>query len=129
MLITSIPQYIQGLTNAKVDLTNTNDTVLYTAPSDSDFNASVVNSLLVSNDSGSADTITVTLISGSDTFSVYKLEEVGALSTKELLTNDLIMQGGEVLKVQAATGARLHVIASIQELTKTRITTSALANI
>ena len=96
MLITSIPQYIQGLTNAKVDLTNTNDTVLYTAPSDSDFNASVVNSLLVSNDSGSADTITVTLISGSDTFSVYKLEEVGALSTKELLTNDLIMQGGEV---------------------------------
>ena len=129
MLITSIPQYIQGLTNAKVDLTNTNDTVLYTAPSDSDFNASVVNSLLVSNDSGSADTITVTLISGSDTFSVYKLEEVGALSTKELLTNDLIMQGGEVLKVQAATGARLHVIASIQELTKTRITTSALASI
>ena len=129
MLITSIPQYIQGLTNAKVDLTNTNDTVLYTAPSDSDFNASVVSSLLVSNDSGSADTITVTLISGSDTFSVYKLEEVGALSTKELLTNDLIMQGGEVLKVQAATGARLHVIASIQELTKTRITTSALTNI
>ena len=129
MLITSIPQYIQGLTNAKVDLTNTNDTVLYTAPSDSDFNASVINSLLVSNDSGSADTITVTLISGSDTFSVYKLEEVGALSTKELLTNDLIMQGGEVLKVQAATGARLHVIASIQELNKTRITTSALSNI
>ena len=129
MLITSIPQYIQGLTNAKVDLTNTNDTVLYTAPSDSDFNASVINSLLVSNDSGSADTITVTLISGSDTFSVYKLEEVGALSTKELLTNDLIMQGGEVLKVQAATGASLHVIASIQELNKTRITTSALTNI
>ena len=129
MLITSIPQYIQGLTNAKVDLTNTNDTVLYTAPSDSDFNASVVNSVLVSNDSGSADTITVTLISGSDTFSVYKLEEVGALSTKELLTNDLIMQGGEVLKVQAATGARLHVVASIQEISKTRITTSALANI
>ena len=129
MLITSIPQYIQGLTNAKVDLTNTNDTVLYTAPSDSDFNASVVNSLLVSNDSGSADTITVTLISCSDTFSVYKLEEVGALSTKELLSKDLIMQSGEVLKVQAATGARLHVIASIQELTKTRITTSALANI
>ena len=129
MLITSIPQYIQGLTNAKVDLTNTNDTVLYTAPSDSDFNASVVSSLLVSNDSGSADTITVTLISGSDTFSVYKLEEVGALSTKELLSKELVMQGGEVLKVQAATGARLHVIASIQELNKTRITTSALTNI
>jgi len=130
MLVTSIPQYIQGLTNAKVDLTNTNNTTLYTAPSDSDFNASVINSLLVSNDSGSADTITVTITdSDSAVFSVYKLEEVGALSTKELLLKDLIMQGGEVLKVQAATGARLHVIASIQELTKTRITTSALANI
>ena len=129
MLITSIPQYIQGLTNAKVDLTNTNDTVLYTAPSDSDFNASVVSSLLVSNDSGSADTITVTLISGSDTFSVYKLEEVGALSTKELLSKELVMQGGEVLKVQAATGARLHLIAKKKKKNKTRITTSALANI
>ena len=126
MLITSIPQYIQGLTNAKVDLTNTNDTVLYTAPSDSDFNASVINSLLVSNDSGSADTITVTLVSGSDTFSLFKLEEVGALSTKELLLKDLILQSGEILKVQAATGARLHVVASVQEITKTRIPQSAL---
>ena len=129
MLITSIPQYIQGLTNAKLDLTNTNNTVLYTTPSDADFNASIVSSILVSNDSGSADTITVTLISGSDTFSVFKLEEVGAVSTKELLLKDLILQGGEILKVQAATGGRLHVVASIQELSKTRVTTSALAQI
>ena len=129
MLVTSIPQYVQGITNAKVDLTNTNDTVLYTAPSDADFNASIVNSILVSNDSGSADTITVTLVSGSDTFSLFKLEEVGALSSKELLLKDLILQSGEIIKVQAATGARLHVVASIQEITKQRITTSALANI
>ena len=129
MLITSIPQYIQGLTNAKLDLTNTYNTVLYTAPSDADFNASVVGSIVVSNDSGSADTITVTLVSGSDIFSVFKLEEVGAVSTKELLLKDLILQGGEILKVQAATGGRLHVVASIQELSKTRVTTSALAQI
>ena len=129
MLITSIPQYIQGLTNAKLDLTTTDVTVLYTAPSDADFNASVISSILVSNDSGSADTITVTLISGSDTFSVFKLEEVGAVSTKELLLKDLILQGGEILKVQAATGGRLHVVASVQELSKTRVTTSALAQI
>ena len=129
MLITSIPQYIQGLTNAKLDLTNTDNTVLYTAPSDADFNASIVGSIVVSNHSGSADTITVTLISGSDTFSVFKLEEVGAVSTKELLLKDLILQGGEILKVQAATGGRLHVVASVQELSKTRVTTSALAQI
>jgi|TARA_R110002020_G_scaffold73728_4_gene189129 hypothetical protein len=129
MLITSIPQYIQGITNAKIDLTDTDNEILYTAPSGADFNASVINSILVSNDSGSADTITVTLVSGSDTFSVFKLEEVGAVSTKELLSKDLILQSGEIIKVQAATGARLHVIASIQEISKTRITTSALANI
>jgi len=129
MLITSIPQYIQGITNAKIDLTDTDNEVLYTAPSGADFNASVINSILVSNDSGSADTITVTLVSGSDIFSLFKLEEVGAVSSKELLLKDLILQSGEIIKVQAATGARLHVVASIQEISKTRITTSALANI
>ena len=129
MLITSIPQYVQGITNAKIDLTDTDNEILYTAPSGADFNASIVNSILVSNDSGSADTITVTLVSGSDTFSLFKLEEVGAVSTKELLLKDLILQSGEIIKVQAATGARLHVVASIQEITKQRITTSALANI
>ena len=129
MLITSIPQYIQGITNAKIDLTDTDNEVLYTAPSSADFNASVINSILVSNDSGSADTITVTLVSGSDIFSIFKLEEIGAVSTKELLLKDLILQSGEIIKVQAATGARLHVVASIQEISKTRITTSALANI
>ena len=129
MLITSIPQYIQGITNAKIDLTDTDNEVLYTAPSGADFNASIVNSILVSNDSGSADTVTVTLVSGSDTFSLFKLEEVGAVSTKELLLKDLVLQSGEIIKVQAATGARLHVVASIQEITKQRITTSAISGI
>ena len=129
MLITSIPQYIQGITNAKIDLTDTDNEVLYTAPSSADFNASVINSILVSNDSGSADTITVTLVSGSDIFSLFKLEEIGAVSTKELLLKDLILQSGEIIKVQAATGARLHVVASIQEITKQRITTSAISGI
>ena len=129
MLITSIPQYIQGITNAKIDLTDTDNEVLYTAPSVADFNASIVSSILVSNDSGSADTITVTLVSGSDIFSLFKLEEVGAVSSKELLLKDLILQSGEIIKVQAATGARLHVVASIQEISKTRITTSAVSGI
>ena len=129
MLITSIPQYIQGVTNAKVDLTTTDLTTLFTVPSDADFNAAVVNSILVSEDSGNADTITVTLVSGSDTFSLFKVKAVGANTTVELLTKDLILQSGEVLKVQAATANRLHVVASIQELSKTRVTTSALSRI
>jgi hypothetical protein len=129
MLITSIPQYIQGLTNAKVDLTSTDVTTLYTAPSGADFNASVVNSILVSEDSGNADTITVTVTNGSDVFSLFKVKAVGANGTVELLTQDLILQSGEILKVQAATANRLHVVASIQELSKTRVTTSAVTQI
>ena len=129
MFITSIPQYIQGVTNAKLDLTTTDLTTLFTVPSDADFNAAVVNSILVSEDSGNADTITVTLVSGSDTFSLFKVKAVGANTTVELLSKDLILQSGEILKVQAATANRLHVVASIQELSKTRVTTSAISRI
>ena len=129
MLISSIPQYIQGVTNAKVDLTTTDLTTLFTVPSDADFNAAVVNSILVAEDSGNADTITVQLVSGSDTFVLFNVKSVGANTTVELLTRDLILQSGEVLKVQAATANRLHVVASIQELSKTRVTTSAISRI
>ena len=129
MLITSIPQYIQGVTNAKVDLTGTSATTLFTVPSDADFNAAVVNSILVAEDSGNADTITVQLVNGSDTFVLFNVKAVGANTTVELLTRDLILQSGEVLKVQAATANRLHVVASIQELSKTRVTTSAITRI
>ena len=102
MLITSAPQYIQGLTNAKLDLTGTGVTTLYTSPSTVSF--SVVNSILVSEDSGNADTITLTLTNG----------------TVELLTRDLVLQTGEILKATAATGNRLHVVASIQEFLLSR---------
>jgi len=127
MLVTTIPQYIQNITNAKLDLTSTDNTTLYTAPSGADFNASVVSSILVSEDSGNADTITVTLVTGAGTvFSLFKVKAVAANTTIELLTNNLTLQGGEILKVQAATANRLHVVASIQEFAQNRNTTSGL---
>ena len=51
---------------------------------------------------------------------LFKVKAVGANTTIELLTKDLILQSGEVIKVQAATANRLHVVASVQELSKTR---------
>ena len=126
MLITSIPQYVQGLTNAKLDLTATSATVLYTAPSSSDFNASIINSILVSEDSGNADTITLTITNGSSVFSLFKVKAVAANTTIELLTKDLILQGGEILKATAATANRLHVVASIQEFALHRTPQSSL---
>jgi len=126
MLITSIPQYIQNITNAKADLTANTATTLYTAPSGADFNATVISSILVSEDSGNADTITVTITNGSTVFSLFKVKAVGANGTVELLTRDLVLQGGEILKVTAATANRLHVVASVQEFAQNRNTTSGI---
>jgi len=120
MLVNGIPQYLQNLTNAKVDLTTTNVTTLYTAPSSDTFNISVVTSILVSEDSGNADTLTVTLTNGSDVFSLFKTKSISANGTTELLTKDLVLQSGEILKVTAATANRLHVVASIQEFSQQR---------
>ena len=127
MLVVSIPQYVQGLTNAKVDLDSTDLTTLYTAPTTADFNASVINSILVSEDSGNADTITVTLTDASaSVFNLFKAKAVAANTTIELLTRDLIVQEGEILKIQAATANRLHVVASVQEFAIHRTPQSAL---
>jgi hypothetical protein len=76
-----------------------------------------VKSILVSEDSGNADTITVTLTDASAAvFSVFKVKAVSANATVELLTAPLVIEESEILKVTAATANRLHVIASLLEV-------------
>jgi len=100
--------------NAKVDLTSTNLTILYTVPSAT---TAIVKSILVSEDSNSADTITVTLVNSAGAiFSIFKEKAISAKVTSELLTAPLVMEESEVLKVQAATADRLHVVVSLLEL-------------
>ena len=104
-------------TNAKKDLTATSVTTLYTAPA---LTTAIVKSIRVSEDSGNADTITVTITdtaSSPAVFSLFKTKAVGANTTIELLTAPIIVQTGEILKVTAATANRLHVVASILEVT------------
>jgi hypothetical protein len=101
--------------NAKVDLTTTNATTLYTCPT---AKTAIVKSILVSEDSGNADTITVTLTdAASAVFSVFKVKAVGANTTVELLTAPMVVEESEILKVTAATANRLHVVASLLEVT------------
>ena len=100
--------------NAKVDLSSTSLTTLYTCPAST---TAIVKSILVSEDSGNADTITLTLTSGSDVFSLYKVKAVSANATVELLSAPLVVDASEILKVTAATANRLHVVASLLEVT------------
>ena len=101
--------------NAKVDLTTTNATTLYTCPT---AKTAIVKSILVSEDSGNADTITVTLTDAdAAVFSLFNVEAVGANATVELLTAPIVVEESEILKVTAATADRLHVVASLLEIT------------
>ncbi len=101
--------------NAKVDLTTTNATTLYTCPTAT---TAIVKSILVSEDSGNADTITVTITdAASAVFSLFKVKTVGANTTVELLTAPIVVEESEILKVTAATADRLHVVASLLEVT------------
>ena len=100
--------------NAKLDLTTTNATVLYTAPA---ANTAIFKSMLVSEDSGNADTITATLTDAATAvFSLFKVKAVAANTTIELLEQPLVVETGEIIKVQAATADRLHVVASYLEV-------------
>ena len=96
--------------NKKVDLTTTSATTLYTVPSAT---TAIIKSILVSEDSGNADTLTVTITDTADAvFSLFKTKSISANGTTELLTAPLVLQQNEVLKVTAATANRLHVVLS-----------------
>ena len=99
--------------NKKTDLTSTSVTTLYTVP---DATTAIIKSIIVSEDSGNADTITVTITDTSDAvFSLFKTKSISANGTTELLSAPLILQESEVLKVTAATANRLHVVLSALE--------------
>ena len=107
--------------NKKVDLTTTNLTTLYTVPS---FKAAVIKSLLVSEDAGSGSTITITLVNSSGTiFNLFKDKAIASKATTELLSQPLILEASEALKVQASDANELHVIASILEIEPREVTT------
>ena len=99
--------------NKKVDLTTTSVTTLYTVPSAT---TSIIKSILVSEDSGNADTITVTITdTSSNVFSLFKTKSISANATTELLSAPLVLEESEILKVTAATANRLHVVLSALE--------------
>jgi len=107
--------------NKKVDLTSTSATTLYTVPS---YSTAVIKSILVSEDSNNADTITVTLTDTDDAvFNLFVTKSISAKGTSELLSQPLIAKESEIVKVTAATANRLHVVLSALEIKKREVTT------
>mgnify|MGYP003117267708 FL=1 len=107
--------------NKKADLTTTDLTTLYTVPA---AKTAVVKSILVSEDAGSGTTIDVTLVdASSNIFSLFKAKSISSNTTVELLTQPLVIQENEVLKVQAAQANELHVVASVLEIQPREVTT------
>ena len=102
--------------NELIDLTTTDNTVIYTTPSDS---RAIIKSLLVSEDAGSGCDITFTITNAaSAVFSLFKDKTIASKTTTELLTHPLILEENEVLKAQATDANELHVIASILEINR-----------
>jgi len=106
--------------NKKKDLTSTSATTLYTVPTAT---TAVVKSIIVSEDSGNADTITVTITDTDDAvFSLFKTKAISANTTTELLSAPLVIAESEVVKVTAATANRLHVVLSALEIKPRTVT-------
>ena len=102
--------------NAKVDFTTTDNTTVYTVPSNS---RAIIKGILVSEDSGNADSISVTLTdASSNVFSLFKTKAVSANGTEELISQPIILQESEILKAQATTADRLHMVVSLLEINR-----------
>ena len=100
--------------NAKVDLTSTDVTILYTTP---EAKTAVFRSILVADDSGSTSTITLTITnSAAAVFVLYKDKATVANGTVELLTQPLVVLESEILKVKAGDADKLHVVGSYIEI-------------
>jgi len=94
---------------------------LYTVPTAT---TAVIKSILVSEDSGNADTITVTITDTTPAvFNLFKTKAIGANATVELLTAPLVLQESEIIKVTAATANRLHIVLSAIEIKPRQVTT------
>ena len=111
--------------SAMVDITTTNLTTIITVPTANPGatppvmpTTDVVKSLLICNDSGSTTLVDVEVVRGAATFEVFKAKSIATNTTTELLTQPLILQESDVLKVQANAANQVHIIASFMEVTK-----------
>ena len=78
----------------------------------------IVKSILIAEDAAGSATAKVTLLNASSTvFVIDNLITLAANENKQVISEPLIMEESEVLKVQAASGA-VDVVASVLEINR-----------
>ena len=111
-------QYIQRVTNAKLDVGTTGSLqTIYTAPSGTDFDFAVVESILISDDGNQQTDIDLAVVSGGTTHYLFKEHNITAHETDEMLSRDLVLAAGEILKIEV-NHANINVFVSLVEYAK-----------
>ena len=101
--------------NAKLSLTASGVTALYTVPSNS---RAIVKSILIAEDANSTATAEVTLVdAGATPYMVDKEVSLSAKGKEQIISEPLVMEESEILKVDATSGS-LDVVASILEINR-----------
>jgi len=118
MELSSQRQYIQRIEVAHALLTTTDLTTFYTAPSGDDFTSSVVESILVCDHSNQLTKITLTVTNEGVSYTLFKEFKITAHDTVELLSKNIFLHQGDIIKLQSDRAGNLTVYASITEYAK-----------
>ena len=79
----------------------------------------IIESIIVNNNNAASTTINVSLTdTGSNVFNLYDDFTVAGNSTAELLSRDLVLTAGEIIKVTATDANRIMTVASLVEYAK-----------
>jgi len=101
--------------NAKLSLTVSGATTLYTVPSNS---RAIVKSVNVAEDAAGAAVAKLTLIdAATNVFVIDNNISLNANDKEQVITEPLVMEESEILKVDATSGA-VDVVASILEINR-----------
>ena len=101
--------------NAKLSLTSSVNTALYTVPSNS---RAIVKSILIAEDANSTATAEVTLVdSGAAAYVIDNDVNLTAKNKEQVIAEPLVMEESEILKVDATSGS-VDVVASILEINR-----------
>ena len=118
MDLSSQRQYIQRAVSAKLDVSGTASLeTIYTAPTGGDFDFAIVESLLVGDDGNQQTNIDLAVVSGATTHYLFKQHNITAHATDEMLTRDLVLTAGEILKIEI-NHANINVFVSLVEYAK-----------